>query len=60
MATIDKPDKSLKLRTRRTLGGIARRMGTRARVLAMVLLCPLAAVTLPSCGGDLEGIQSRG
>ena len=50
MATIDNPDKNLTLRTRRALGGIARRMGTRARVLAAVLLCPLAAVTLPSCG----------
>lgn len=50
MATIDNPDKNLTLRIRRTLGGSARRMGTRARVLAAVLLCPLAAVTLPSCG----------
>ena len=50
MATRNKPDKNLTLRTRRTLGGSARRMGTRARVLATVLLCPLAAVTLPSCG----------
>ena len=50
MTTRDKPDKNLTLRTRRTLGGIARRMGTRARVLATILLCPLAAVTLPSCG----------
>ncbi len=40
----------LALRIRRTLGGGARRMGMRARVLAAVLLCPLAAVTLPSCG----------
>ena len=50
MATRNKPDKNLTLRTRRTLGGSARRMGTRARVLAVILLCPLAAVTLPSCG----------
>lgn len=50
METRNKPDKNLTLRTRRTLGGIARRMGTRARVLATILLCPLAAVTLPSCG----------
>ena len=50
MATRNKPDKNLTLRTRRALGGIARRMGTRARVLATILLCPLAAVTLPSCG----------
>ena len=50
MANRDNPDKNLTLRTRRALGGSARRMGTRARVLAAVLLCPLAAVTLPSCG----------
>ena len=43
-------ESDLALRIRRTLGGNARRMGTRARVLAVVLLCPLAAVTLPSCG----------
>ena len=40
----------LALRIRRTLGSSAHRMGTRAHVLAAVLLCPLAAVTLPSCG----------
>ena len=43
-------ESDLALRIRRTLGGGARRMGTRARALAVVLLCPLAAVTLPSCG----------
>ena len=43
-------ESDLALRISRTLGGGARRMGTRARVLAVVLLCPLAAVTLPSCG----------
>ena len=43
-------ESDLALRIRRALGGSARRMGTRARVLAVVLLCPLAAVTLPSCG----------
>ena len=43
-------ESDLALRIRRTLGGGARRMGMRARVLATVLLCPLAAVTLPSCG----------
>ena len=42
-------ESDLALRIRRTLGGSARRMGTPARVLATVLLCPLAAVTLPSC-----------
>ena len=50
MATKDNPDKNLTLRIRRTLGDSARRMGTRARVLAAILLCPLAAATLPSCG----------
>ena len=43
-------ESDLALRIRRALGGSARRMGTRARILAVVLLCPLAAVTLPSCG----------
>ena len=41
-------ESDLALRIRRTLGGNARQMGIRARVLAAVLLCPLAAVTLPS------------
>ena len=54
MANRDKPDKNLTLRTRRTLGGSARRMGMRARVLTAILLCPLAAVTLPSCGATSE------
>ena len=42
-------ESDLALRIRRTLGGGARRMGMRARVLAAILLCPLAAMTLPSC-----------
>ncbi len=42
-------ESDLALRIRRTLGGGARRMGMRTRVLAAVLLCPLAAMTLPSC-----------
>ena len=41
-------ESDLALRIRRTLGGGARRMDMRARVLAAVLLCPLAAVTMPS------------
>ena len=41
-------ESDLALRIRRTLGGGARQMGMRARVLVAVLLCPLAAVTLPS------------
>ena len=47
-------ESNLTLRTRRTLGGSARRMGMRARVLTAILLCPLAAVTLPSCGATSE------
>ena len=43
-------ESDLALRIRRALGGSAHRMGLRARVLAAVLLGPLAAVTLPSCG----------
>ncbi len=43
-------ESDLALRIRRTLGGSACQMGMRARVLAVVLLCPLAVVTLPSCG----------
>ena len=43
-------ESDLARRIRRTLGGSVRQMSTRARVLAVVLLCPLAAVTLPSCG----------
>ena len=47
-------ESDLALRIRRALGGSARRMGTRARVLAVVLLCPLAAATLPSYGNTSE------
>ena len=43
-------ESDLALRIRRTLGGGARRMGARTRVLAAVLLCSLAVVTLPSYG----------
>ncbi|MCY3757813.1 MAG: M56 family metallopeptidase, partial [Acidobacteria bacterium] len=45
-------ESDLALRVRRSLGGGARRMGTRARVLAVVLLGPLMAVTLPSHGNE--------
>ena len=41
-------ESDLALRIRRALGGGARQMGMRTRVLVAVLLCPLAAVTLPS------------
>ena len=40
----------LSQRIRRTLAGGARRMGTRSRVIAAVLLCGVCAVTLPSTG----------
>lgn len=43
-------ESDLALRIRRTLSGNARRMGTRSRILAAVLLCALAAATLPSSG----------
>ena len=45
-------ESDLALRVRRTLGGGARPMGTPARLLAAVLLGPLMAVTLPSCGSE--------
>ncbi len=50
MSTFAATESHLSRRIRRTLHGGARRMGTRARVLAVVLLFPLAAVTLPSYG----------
>ncbi|NKB72870.1 MAG: M48 family metalloprotease [Candidatus Latescibacteria bacterium] len=43
-------ESDLALRIHRTLGGRTRRMGARARLLAAVALCALAAVTLPSSG----------
>ena len=43
-------ESDLALRIRRTLGGAARRMGTRSRILAAVLLCAMAAITLPFSG----------
>ena len=55
MSTLAATESDLSQRIRRTLDGRARRsrarrMGTRARVLAVALLFPLAAVTLPSYG----------
>lgn len=50
MSTFASTESDLSQRIRRTLHGRAPRMGPRARVLAAVLLCPLAAVTLPSYG----------
>ena len=55
MNAIAAAESDLALRIRRTLRGGARRMGTRARVLAAVLLCPLTVVTLPSCGTTGKG-----
>ena len=50
MSTFAATESDLSQRIRRTLDGRASRMGPRARVLAVVLLFPLAAVTLPSYG----------
>ena len=50
MSTLAATGSDLSQRIRRTLDGRARRMGPRARVLAVILLCPLAALTLPSYG----------
>ena len=58
MATRNKPDKNLTLRIRRTLGGSARRMGTRARVLAAILLCPLSRRDPALLWRYLESVQS--
>ena len=54
MNAFTEAESNLTLRIHRTLSGSAHRMGTRARVLAAILLCPLAAVTLPSCGATSE------
>ena len=43
-------ESDLALRTRRTVGGGAHRMGTRSRIMAAILLCAMAAVMLPSSG----------
>ena len=60
-------ESDLPLRIRRTLRECARRMGTLARMLAAILLCLLAALTLPSCGatgkrtgGDMEALAAKG
>lgn len=50
MSTLAATESDLSRRIRRTLDGRASRMGPRARVLAVVLLFPLAAVSLPSYG----------
>ncbi len=50
MSTFASTESDLSQRIRRTLKGQASRMGTRARVLAVVLLSPLAVTSLPSYG----------
>ena len=57
MSTIGATESDLTQRIRRTLDGGAHRMGWRARVLTAVLLCPLAAMTLPSCGTTSESVK---
>ncbi len=59
MSTFAATEPDLALRIRRTLGGGARRMGTRGRLLAATLLCPLAAVTMPSGGAADSGAASE-
>ena len=55
MTALSAIESDLALRIRRTLAGSTRRMGTRARVVAATLLCPLAAVTMPSYGAADSG-----
>ena len=50
MSTLAATESDLSQRIRRTMDGHARQMGLRARLLAVVLLSPLAAVTMPSYG----------
>ena len=56
MSTLTSTESDLSQRIRRTLDGRARRMGMRARVLAVGLLGPLAAVTMPSYGAADNGV----
>ena len=56
MSTLVPTESDLSQRIRRTLDGRARRMGMRARLLAVVLLSPLAVVTLPSYGAADNGV----
>lgn len=55
MTALSATESDLALRIRRTLAGSTRRMGRRARVAAATLLCPLAAVTMPSYGAADSG-----
>ncbi len=56
MSTLTSTESDLSQRIRRALDGRARRMGMRARLLAVVLLSPLAVVTLPSYGAADNGV----
>ena len=60
MSTLVSTESDLSQRIRRTLNGRAPRMGMRARLFAVGLLCPLAVVTMPSYGatdGDPVSMQ---
>ncbi len=57
MSTFASTESDLSQRIRQTLKGQASRMGTRARLLAVVLLSPLAAVTMPSYGAADNGVD---
>ena len=55
VSTFASTESDLSQRIRRTLDGRARRMGIRTRLAAVVLLSPLAAVTMPSYGAADSG-----
>ncbi|MCY3738153.1 MAG: biopolymer transporter ExbD [Gemmatimonadaceae bacterium] len=55
VSTLASTESDLSQRIRRTLDGRARRMGIRTRLAAVVLLSPLAAVTMPSYGAADSG-----
>ncbi len=55
MSTFASTESDLSQRIRRTLKGQASRMGVWARALAVGLVCPLAAVTMPSYGAADNG-----
>ena len=57
MSTLAATESDLSQRIRRTLDGRARRMGMRARLLAVVVLSPLTVVTLPSCGTTSDMVR---
>ena len=55
VSTLASTESDLSQRIRRTLNGRARRMGMRTRLVAVALLSPLAAVTMPSYGAADSG-----